>query len=162
MNTRPYESSQRSSPALSKLAEINWNFVILITLIACAGFAMLYSAAGGNWSPWADRQIVRFLFGFGLLLAAACVDLRFWVAAAYPAYWISLLLLVAVEIAGHVGLGAQRWLEFGPLALQPSELMKLALVLALARFLHGLKPGEVSQITKICTPAAMKIGRAHV
>lgn len=156
MNTRPYDANARSMPVLQKLAEINWNFVILITLIACAGFAALYSAAGGSWSPWADRQMVRFAVGFVILLAVACIDLRVWMAAAFPAYLASLLLLVAVEVAGRVGgLGAQRWLEFGPLALQPSELMKVALILALARYLHGLKPGEVSQPLKLAVPVAM-------
>ena len=155
MNTRPYDSTTRSVPVLQKLADINWNFVILITLIACAGFAALYSAAGGSWSPWADRQMIRFAVGFVILLGVACIDLRVWMAAAFPAYAFSLLLLVAVEVAGRVGLGAQRWLEFGPLALQPSELMKVALVLALARFLHGLKPGEVSQPLKLAVPVVM-------
>ncbi|HVH77681.1 MAG TPA: rod shape-determining protein RodA, partial [Stellaceae bacterium] len=75
----------------------------------------------------------------------ACIDIRVWMGLAYPAYFVSLLLLVAVEVAGHAGLGAQRWIEFGPLELQPSELMKIALVLALARYLNGLGPGEISR-----------------
>ena len=156
MNTRPYDSTTRTMPVMQKLAEVNWNLVILITLIACAGFAALYSAAGGSRSPWADRQMFRFAVGLVILLGVACVNLRVWMALAFPAYIVSLLLLVAVEVAGRVGgLGAQRWLEFGPLALQPSELMKVALVLALARFLHGLKPGEVSQPLKLAIPLTM-------
>jgi len=75
--------------------------------------------------------------------------------AGLSAYAFSLLLLVAVEVAGRVGLGAQRWIELGPLALQPSELMKIALVLALARYLHGLVPGEVSKPLRLFVPLAM-------
>jgi len=74
---------------------------------------------------------------------------------AYPAYVFSLLLLVAVEIAGRVGLGAQRWIELGPLQLQPSELMKIALVLAMSRYLHGLGPGEVSRPFRLIVPLIM-------
>jgi rod shape determining protein RodA len=138
-----------------KLGEINWTLVALITLIACSGFLMLYSAAGGSFSPWAARQMIRFCFGFVILVAVACVDLRVWMGLAYPAYLFSLLLLVAVEVAGRVGLGAQRWIEFGPLALQPSELMKIALVLALARYLHGLEPGAISRPLRLLVPVAM-------
>ena len=73
------------------------------------------------------------------------IDIRVWMSLAYPAYGLALLLLVAVEVAGHVGLGAQRWITLGPLELQPSELMKISLVLALARFLHGKSVEEVSK-----------------
>jgi rod shape determining protein RodA len=146
---------RRPVPLRQKLAEIDWGLVALITLIACAGFAMLYSAAGGSLSPWAGRQMIRFCVGFFILVAVACVDLRVWMGLAYPAYVFSLLLLVAVEVAGRVGLGAQRWIELGPLQLQPSELMKIALVLALARYLHGLEPGEVSRPLKLLAPLAL-------
>jgi rod shape determining protein RodA len=150
-----YSTHARVVPLRQKLHEINWTLVILITLIACAGFAMLYSAAGGSFSPWAARQMIRFCFGFVILVAVACVDLRVWMGLAYPAYVFSLLLLVAVEVAGRVGLGAQRWIEFGPLALQPSELMKIALVLALARYLHGLDPGAISRPLRLAVAVAM-------
>jgi rod shape determining protein RodA len=155
MNVRPYDATYRVVPLRQKLAELNWGLVVIITLIACAGFAMLYSAAGGSLSPWAERQMLRFAVGFFVLVAVACVDLRVWMGVAYPAYGLSLLLLVAVELAGRVGLGAQRWLELGPLQLQPSELMKITLVLALSRYLHGLQPGEISRPLKLALPVAM-------
>src|SRR5258705_7087069 len=142
MNVRAYHASQGTVPLAQKLGEIKWSLAILIALIACAGFAVLYSAAGGSLAPWAERQIIRFMIGFLILIAVACVDLRVWMGLAYPAYVFSLLLLVAVEIAGRVGLGAQRWIELGPLQLQPSELMKIALAPAVSRSLHGLGPGQ--------------------
>ena len=108
MSVHSYSDRPRVVPLRQKLAEINWTLVAMITLIACAGFAMLYSAAGGSFSPWADRQMMRFCVGFLILVAVACVDLRVWMGLAYPAYVFSLLLLVAVEVAGRVGLGAQR------------------------------------------------------
>lgn len=155
MTVRPYDATHRAVPLRQKLTELNWGLVVLITLLACTGFAMLYSAAGGSFSPWAERQILRFVVGFGILVAVATVDLRVWMGLAYPAYAFSLILLVAVELAGSVGLGAQRWLELGPLELQPSELMKIALVLALARYLHGLQPGDVSRPFKLAVPVVM-------
>ena len=124
-----------------KFSQMNWGIVLLITIIACFGFAVLYSAAGGSFAPWAERQMIRFAVGLVILLAVACFDIRVWMGLAYPAYAVSLLLLIGVEIAGTAGMGAQRWIDLGPIQLQPSELMKIALVLTLARYLHGLEPG---------------------
>jgi rod shape determining protein RodA len=129
--------------------------VLLISIIATVGFAMLYSVAGGSLSPWATPQIVRFLLGFAVLIVVALVDIRVWMNIAYPAYAFSLLLLVAVVIAGHVGLGAQRWLMLGPLGLQPSEPMKISLVLALSRYLHGQSVEDVSKPLKLLVALAM-------
>lgn len=155
MNTRPYAASRRTLSIVDKLAEINWGFVLLITVIACIGFAMLYSVAGGQFSPWASKQILRFVIGLVILVAAALVDIRVWMNLAYPAYALALLLLIGVDVAGHVGLGAQRWIELGPLQLQPSELMKISLVLALARYLHGLGVEDVSRPLRLLIPLVM-------
>jgi len=155
MSVRAFQASQGGVPFAHKLGEVKWSLAILIALIACVGFAVLYSAAGGSLAPWAERQIIRFMIGFFILIAVACVDIRVWMGLAYPAYVFSLLLLVAVEVAGRVGLGAQRWIELGPLQLQPSELMKIALVLALSRYLHGLAPGEVSRPFRLIVPLIM-------
>jgi len=83
------------------------------------------------------------------------IDIRVWMSLAYPAYGLAFLLLVAVVVAGHVGLGAQRWITLGPLELQPSELMKISLVLALARFLHGKSVEEVSKPLPLLIALAM-------
>lgn len=155
MNTRPYAAARATLSLTDKLIEINWGFVLLITVIATIGFAMLYSIAGGSFAPWSGPQIVRFLIGLGLLVGAAMVDIRRWMMIAYPAYAIAFVLIVATTIAGHVGLGAQRWIQLGPLQIQPSEFMKIALVLALARYLHGLSVEEVSKPLTLAIPLAM-------
>ncbi|MCE9523331.1 MAG: rod shape-determining protein RodA [Alphaproteobacteria bacterium] len=132
-----------------KLRVMNWTLVALITSVCCIGFALLYSVAGGSFDPWAERQIVRFGVGISIMLAIALIDIRTWFALAYPIYGVSLLLLTAVEFVGRTGKGAERWIDIGPLQLQPSELMKIALVLALSRFLHGILLEDVSRPTRL-------------
>jgi rod shape determining protein RodA len=145
MAFRPYAAAKRTLSVTDKLLEINWGLVLLIALISVAGIIMLYSVAGGHLQPWALPQIFHFLLGLAVMLIAATIDIRMWMSLAYPAYMVALLLLVAVDIAGHTGLGAQRWIALGPVDLQPSELMKISLVLALARVLHGKSVEDVSK-----------------
>jgi len=135
-----------------KLRQINWPMLLLICLVAGIGFVMLYSAAGGSFDPWADRQMIRFAVGLVLMLSVAVVDVRLWLRNAYVIYGGALALLVAVEIAGEIGMGAQRWIDLGFFQLQPSELMKVALVLALARYFHGLEAGSVQRILPLVPP----------
>jgi len=124
---------------LVRLSEIDWTFCAVVTAIALAGGAMLYSVAGGQWTPWAAEHLIRYGFWFVVMIALAMVDLQIWFLIAYPLYAVSLGLLVLVAAHGHSALGAQRWINLGPIhQFQPSELMKIALVLALARFYHGL------------------------
>ncbi|HEY5337196.1 MAG TPA: rod shape-determining protein RodA [Rhizomicrobium sp.] len=156
MTTRSYAAAKRTLSSMDKLLDVNWGLVLLITLIACVGFAMQYSVAGGHFHPWAAPQMERFVFGVILLVVVALIDIRFWMNAAYPFYGVALLLLVATTIMGKVGgLGAQRWLELGPLQIQPSELMKISLVLALSRYLHGRAVEDVSHPLRLAIPLAM-------
>jgi rod shape determining protein RodA len=135
-----------------KIAHINWAMVLLVCLVATVGFVMLYSAAGGNFDPWADRQMVRFGVGLVLMISVAVVDIRIWLRYAYLIYAGALTLLVAVEVAGEIGMGAQRWIDLGFFQLQPSELMKVALVLALARYFHGLEIESIGRILPLFPP----------
>ncbi|MBV8573841.1 MAG: rod shape-determining protein RodA [Acetobacteraceae bacterium] len=121
---------------LRKLWNISWSFVALLCVLAGVGYVALYSAAGGSPEPYASRHVLRFAFGLVLMLCIALVDIRLIARLAWPLYAISLALLVLVAEMGHVGKGAQRWIEFGGLQLQPSELTKIALVLALASWFH--------------------------
>lgn len=128
----------------AKLFELNWAFVLLIVLTGCIGILMLYSVAGGNWDPWAIRHATRFGAALMVMLVVAMVPPRLWMSLAYPAYLGALFLLVMVELFGVTAMGAQRWIEIGPMRMQPSEIMKIALVLALARYYHDLPPEKVS------------------
>ncbi len=140
---------------LQKLVQINWFLILLISLIAGVGFAMLYSAANGNINPWASRQMIRFAAGLGLMILIALIDVRAWLRHAYLIYAAALLLLLAVEVMGVVGMGARRWVDLGLFQLQPSEVMKIAMVLALARFYHGLPLEDVGRIRWLVVPAGL-------
>lgn len=126
-----------------KLSNISWPLVVLLTAIAAVGFAMLYSAGSGNAEPWAMRHVVRFSVTLVIMLFLAMMDLRFWFHQAYTIYAVVLVLLAAVDLIGMIGMGAQRWLDFGVFIIQPSELMKLAAILVLARYFHTLPLEEL-------------------
>ncbi|MAI49750.1 MAG: rod shape-determining protein RodA [Rhodospirillaceae bacterium] len=138
-----------------KVLQINWGLVLLITLTAAIGIAMLYSAANGSWDPWATRQIVRYGVGLFILFTVALVDIRFWRSYAYLIYGILLVMLVAVEVVGSVGMGAQRWINLGVIKLQPSELMKVGIVLALARYFHSVSAENVRRLPYLFAPILM-------
>ena len=140
-----------------RLMNISWSLLLLIVLVACVGFAMLYSAANGNWDPWASRQAVRFGIGMAVLVLVAVVDIRIWLRYAYVIYAIGLILLIGVEVIGFVGMGAQRWIDLGFFQLQPSEVMKIALVLALARYFHSVSLEDVVRPTRLLVPLMLVV-----
>src|SRR5581483_3155987 len=131
MASLPSDLSRRELTLADKLRGIRWDLAALVTVIAGIGFAMLYSAANGSMHPWAARQMARYALAFVPMLAAALVDIRHWFRLSYWIYGVSLLLVVAVDVRGIVGMGAQRWIGLGVIQLQPSEVMKIALVMAL-------------------------------
>src|ERR1700719_3168642 len=120
-----------------KVRGLQWGLILLICLISSIGFAMLYSAANGNLQPWASKQLARFAIAFIPMIAAALIDIRHWFRVSYWLYGLALALVLLVDLRGVIGMGAQRWIDLGFIQLQPSEIMKIALVLALARYFHG-------------------------
>ena len=140
--TRPGERDR----LINKFGEIDWIFCLALTLIAVAGTVMQFSIAGSSWTPWAAPHLIRYAFFFGIMIVLSVIDLRVWFAIAYPLYAIGCVLLVLVDVVGHHALGAQRWLQVGPITIQPSEIMKIGLVLALARFYHSTS-GKRAQLS---------------
>ena len=138
-----------------KLWQVNWGLVVIITAVVGFGIAMLYSAADASFDPWASRQATRFAVGLFLMLVLALIDIRIWFRFAYLFYFGALALLIAVELMGSVGMGAQRWIDLKVIQLQPSEVMKVAIVLALARYFNGLSHEEVASPLYLITPLAM-------
>jgi rod shape determining protein RodA len=145
--TRPGQRERLSE----KLSEIDWRLAFVLTVIAGLGGMILYSAAGNNWGPWADKHLIRYGLCLLVMLALSLIGLRVWFAAAYPTYAIALILLLMVPVIGHTSLGAKRWV-FG---IQPSEIMKVGLVLALARFYHGLTSREAAMSWKLLIPIVL-------
>jgi len=142
----------RPQPSFAdKLWSINWGLVLLLGVIASVGFAMLYSAANGSWSPWANKQAIRFGVSVAVMLGVALIDPRFWLKyySAYIFYAIAVALLVFVMLHGRSGMGAQRWIDLGVIQLQPSEIMKIAVVLVLASYFHGLPPEDFDSPAKM-------------
>lgn len=140
---------------LGQVLRLDWALVLLLVAIATLGFLMLYSVAGGSVEPWAWRQMTRFAVGMVLMLGIAMVDIRVFRLLSPAVYVAALALLVGVEVFGKSGMGAQRWLQIGPLQLQPSELMKVALVMALARYYDWLAPSRVSHPLWLLPPVLM-------
>ena len=121
---------------MGKILRVSWVYVLLLCALAGVGYTALYSAAGGSPEPYATRHALRFAFGVVLMLGIGLTDIRFIARLAWPAWIACVGLLIMVLRMGHVGKGAQRWLDLGGLQLQPSEMMKLALILALAAWFH--------------------------
>jgi rod shape determining protein RodA len=138
-----------------KLLYLNWPLILLVTAPSCMGFLMLYSLAGGSMDPWAGEQISRFAMGFAAMIGVAMVPIAVWKRLALPIYLVSLGLLVLVEIMGHVGMGAQRWLVVGPIRIQPSEIAKIGLVLALAAYYDWIPARRVSHPLWMLPPLVM-------
>ncbi|MBB5723188.1 rod shape determining protein RodA [Loktanella ponticola] len=130
---------------LRKLLYLNWPVILLLTAVSCAGFIMLFSVAGGSATPWMEPQIKRFGLGMVLMLIVAMVPIWFWRNMAGLAYGVSVLLLLAVELVGVERNGSQRWLDLGPMDLQPSELMKITLVMFLAAYYDWLPTSKTSR-----------------
>ena len=136
-----------------KIARLNWWLILLVCCVASVGIASLYSAAGGSMEPWASRQLMRFGVGLVGMMVIALVNIKWWYRLTWPLYFVGLILLLIVEIKGHVGMGAQRWIDLGFMQLQPSELMKIAVVMALARHFHGANPEQARHLSFLIVPA---------
>ena len=140
---------------LTKFLHINWALVLLLIAVASVGFLMLYSVAGGKIDVWAEPQMKRFGLGLFLMFAMALVPIWFWRNMAGLFYLVSFVLLLVVEFFGTVGMGAQRWIDLGFMRLQPSELMKVALVMMLAAYYDWLDIKLTSRPLWVLIPAVM-------
>lgn len=135
-----------------KIKNLNWKVIFLLTLIASIGFLMLFSAANGHLMPWAGKQMIRFSAGFVIMILVAITDIRIWMSCAYPLYAIALLLIIGVELMGFIGMGARRWIDLYVIQLQPSEIMKIALILALSRYFHLCSLDDIRRLSTLIFP----------
>ncbi|MFY0596805.1 MAG: rod shape-determining protein RodA [Cognatishimia sp.] len=147
------EYSVKSVPTgFRKILHMNWPLVVLLITVSSVGFLMLYSVAGGSYSPWAEAQMKRFAMGLALMFGVAMVPIWFWRNVSGVLYAGSLILLILVEIMGTVQMGAQRWIDLGFMRLQPSELMKITLVMFLAAYYDWLPAKKTSKPLWILLP----------
>ncbi|MBK6468157.1 MAG: rod shape-determining protein RodA [Rhodobacter sp.] len=142
---------------LRKVLYLNWPVIVLLAAVASVGILMLWSIAGGDFEVWARRQSQVFLAGMLLMFAVAMVPIWFWRNMAGVAYLVSFALLVFVEFKGKIGMGAQRWIELGPINLQPSEMMKFALVLLLASYYDWLDTRRISRPLWVLLPVLLTV-----
>lgn len=151
--TRPGERERLSV----KLTQIDWRFTGLLCVVAGIGALMLYSVAKGSWEPWAAKHLIRFGILLVVMLLLSMVHLKWWFRVSYPVYGLALLMLALIEVPGlgYTAMGATRWLDVGITRIQPSELMKIGLVLGLARWYHGATAQEASFHWKLLIPAGM-------
>lgn len=150
------EYTVKSTPAgLRKILFLNWPIALLLSAVSGVGFLMLYSVAGGSFSPWAEPQMKRFAVGLVLMVLIGMTPIWFWRSVAGFGYGVTILLLIAVEFFGAEGKGAQRWIDLGFMRLQPSELMKITLVMLLAAYYDWLPANKKSRPLWVLLPIAM-------
>jgi rod shape determining protein RodA len=140
---------------LRKVLYINWALVLLICAVVAIGIMQLYSVAGGSWSPWAEPQIKRFALGLAIMFAVAMIPIWLWRNLSGLMFAVSVMLLLAVEFVGAVGMGAQRWIDLGFIRLQPSELTKVTLVMMLAAYYDWLPTEKTSHPLWVAVPVAL-------
>ena len=147
------ESTVKSTPTgLRKVLYLNWPLVVSLAAVCGIGFLMLYSVAGGSFNPWAEPQMKRFAMGLALMFFVAMVPIWLWRNLSGLGYLVSLLLLVAVALIGDERKGSQRWIDLGFMDLQPSELMKVTLVMFLAAYYDWLPAKKVSKPLWVALP----------
>ena len=147
-----YQTRSGRMGQLVSIGTLNMPIITMALVLGLVGVMMLYSVAGGDFSPWAWRHASRLAVGLLLMYAIANLDLRTIFNAAYPIYGVIFLLLAAVAVFGNSGMGAQRWLDLGFVTLQPSEFMRFAVIMALARYYHTLHRDDVSQPFGLIVP----------
>jgi len=137
---------------LTKIQNLNYLLIFIIFLISFIGAAGLYSAAGGSYHPWASRHLIRIFALIFIAIFIAFLDIKIIYKYAYLIFILSFLLLLSVEIIGVFGKGATRWINIFGFSLQPSELIKITIIMALARFYHDLKFEEVKNVINLFFP----------
>lgn len=140
-----------------KFFELNWVLISLVVVMSCMGFALLYSAAEGSFDPWAWKQILRFCVFFPVMLLIALIPLRFWFRYSYVIYFAALILLCFVEFFGTTAMGAKRWISLFGFTLQPSEIMKICVIFALARYFHVISMQDVENPVYLLLPLLIVI-----
>ena len=141
----------------SKIININILFIFIVILLSLIGMAALYSAAAGNFDPWAKKHIIRFTISLILLFLVSLIDIKYIYKYSYSLFFLTLLLLFSVEIFGIFGKGATRWIQVFGVSIQPSEIIKISIILALAKFYHDLRFDRIGYIHNLFFPMRLPL-----
>ena len=146
---------QEKIPLSKKLERLNWTLISMILVLASIGFLMLYSAGGGNFRPWLIKQLSFFCIFFLVMLFIAVTDIKIWFKSSYILYATALTMVVIVDVMGHNAMGATRWFRIGSLTIQPSEIMKVCMVFAMARYFYNTDADDIGKIRTLIVPILM-------
>ena len=156
--TRQTRISNANMMTLSeRIGQFSWVLFVPICLVLVISEVMLYSAGGGSWQPFALSQLFKIIIGFGVFAIAAFTNIKLWIKSAYMIYAIAFIMIILVTFIGHTGMGAQRWLNIGFIHIQPSELFKIALVIALARYFAWMNSVDLSKFKNYIIPSLMML-----
>ena len=139
-------SIQSSLSFKDKLFSIDYVLVFFILILGIVSMFAMYSTDGGEFKYHTESHIVRFSVFFIMFFILSFVQIRFWHSTSYLIYIIFLILLIGVKYFGLTSSGSQRWLNFYFMNLQPSELMKIGLILFLAKYYHRIPIESVNRI----------------
>ena len=155
MSTTTRVSNANMMTFSEKLSRFSWVLFIPMCIVLALSLVVLFSAGGGSWTPFAMSQLLKIIFGMVIFFIVAFSNIKTWIKSAYFIYAVALILIILVTFIGDVGMGAQRWLSIGGINIQPSEFIKIALVLALARYFAWQNSVELTQFKNYLIPIAM-------
>ena len=149
-NTNKFSSETIITVFFSKLLKINWIIIFCLIFLGLVGVASLYSAAGSDWNPWARNHLIRLIFGFCLMFVIAFIPSQFFMKYSLLSFILGIFALILVKIIGSGSV--QRWISFGSINFQPSEIMKLALILILAKYFDHISKIQLNKLIPYIIP----------
>lgn len=138
-----------------KMSRFSWALFAPMCIVLALSIVVLYSAGHGSWQPFALSQLMKILVGLVVFFVVAFSNIKTWIKSAYLIYILALFMIIMVTFVGHTGMGAQRWLNLGFIHIQPSEFIKIALVMALARYFAWMNSTELTQIKHYIMPIVL-------
>ncbi|AIL64728.1 Rod shape-determining protein RodA [Rickettsiales bacterium Ac37b] len=147
--------SKNNRHFLKKLLLLPWSMILIIIFTTIIGITLMYTAANGSWYPWANKQIIHLLTSLPIMIIIAITDVRLWFKMSYVIYILVLSFLAIIEFSGHTAMGATRWINLGVIKIQPSEIMKISLILALAKYFHNISQLSTNRIIYLIPPIIM-------
>ena len=140
---------------LDRVSSVPWPLFILVIILSSIGVAMQYSAGGLAWEPFAGVHVLRLGIFFGLAVIAGLIDIRVWYRLSYIVFFVTFLMLVAVPLIGEEFNNAKRWINLRVMTLQPSELVQIGLIMALARYFNTASWEELGNPLDLIFPIAI-------